>query len=325
MVRTLVLLFVIISCQAFSQESSKTKKKDIPENIEPIHSKFSFSPFYVKEYSSLAINCRDYDNRATIYYKPNITGSIGAKIGIKNFTLSYAYGLPQDDKFGKTKLTNLILNYQRRVFGISLFYINYKGMYLANPEDFNIKYSENKYPTRLDIDLQTFGFNIQFAFNKNFSINAAFDQNERQKKTAGSFVFMFADRYTMLDADSSLIVPSEQQYYVRTKKVSDLSLNTLKVAPGAGYTFVLGHNISFTAIVLTGWGFQTKFYKLDGTSNIGIRLPFYINGKSALGYNGENIYVNLIYNVELNNIRFSDSDIALFANFLKISIGYRIY
>jgi hypothetical protein len=75
---------------------------------------------------------------------------------------------------------------------------------------------------------------------------------------------------------------------------------------------------------LTGWGLQSKFYELDGSKRIGARLPFYITGKSALGYNGKTIFVNLIYSLELNNIEFNDSKMRLFAQFFKISLGYRI-
>ena len=323
---TIILIFVCFSGIAQSDSSTKKgkKQKKIPKNIEPINSKLSFAPFYVNEYSFLSVGSQNYESK-DIYYKPNVRGSLGAKIGIKNINISYAFKLPQTSAYGRTQLTNLVFSFQKRIFGFSLYYIRYKGLYLKNPDDFDIKYDEGNYPIRPDLKLTTLGFQTHFIFTKSFSINAAFQQNERQKKTAGSFMIMLGDRFTKLEMDSSLIVESERNFYDETNNLNQLSLNTLKIAPGAGYSFIFKHNISFSTILLTGFGLQMKFYEISGKNKFGIRLPFYVSSKSALGYNGKHIFCNLIYNIELNNIKFSDSKFTLFANFFKLSLGFRIY
>ena len=328
-----IILIVILSLSLVLQAQNNTQSKDkssnketkkLPDNIEAIHSKFSFAPFYVNEYSFISIDSRKYD-RPAIYYKPNVIGSLGATVGIKNFSFSYAFNLPRPSLYGKTNFTQFILNFQKRIIGLSLYFLKYKGLYLKNPEDFGIHYSNQDYPIRPDIRLLSFGFKTHFVFTKSFSINAAFKQNERQKKTAGSFMIMFGDQFIKLTADSSLIVPSEQSYYEVADKVKDLNLNTFYVAPGAGYTFVFKHHISFTTILLTGVGFQMKFYKMGTDNKFGLRLPLHLSSRSALGYNGEKWFANLIYRIELNNIKFTDSKFTLFANAFRISLGYRIY
>lgn len=323
---TIILLFVSFLGNAQSNSSAKKdkKQKKIPENIEPINSKFSFAPFYVNEYSFLSVGSQNHESE-DIYYKPNIKGSLGAKVGIKNINISYAFKLPQTSTYGNTQLTNLVFNFQKRIFGFSLYYIRYKGLYLKNPDDFGIEYDDDNYPTRPDIKLTTLGFQTHFIFTKSFSINAAFQQNERQKKTAGSFMIMLGDRFTRLEMDSSLIVESERNLYDETNNLNNLSLNTLKIAPGVGYSFIFKHNISFSTILLTGFGFQMKFYQISEKNKFGLQLPFYVSSKSALGYNGKYVFCNLIYNIELNKIKFSDSKFTLFANFFKLSLGFRIY
>jgi len=324
--KTLAILLIFFSFQLQAQNDTKNKKKEnkTPKNIEAIDSKFSIAPFYVNEYSFISIDSRLSDREA-IYYKPNVIGSIGAKIGIKKFSIAYAFKLPQPEKYGKTNLTNLVLNLQRRIFGISLYYIRYKGLFLKNPEDFDLKYTDETYPIRPDISLTTFGFQTHFVFTKSFSINAAFQQNERQKKTAGSFMIMFGDRFSKLLSDSSLIVPSEQEYYDIANNITRLNLNTIFIAPGAGYSFIFKHNISFTTILLTGIGFQMKFYNSGNSNKFGLRLPLHLSSKSALGYNGKTFFFNLIYQIELNNIKFTDSKFTLFSNAFKVSVGFRIY
>jgi hypothetical protein len=144
------------------------------KNIEAINSKFSFAPIYVNEYSFFQIKSRKNEDAGEMKYKPNITGSVGAKMRIKNFSITYVYALPQSDIFGKTKSTNLVLNLQKRVFGLKLYWIHYRGLYIDTLDRFryyNEMYThgiDSAFILRPDIELNNIGFQNYFVFLKVF-------------------------------------------------------------------------------------------------------------------------------------------------------------
>ncbi len=338
----LVYFFIFLQVSIFAQKKKKLQK--IPKNIELISSKFSFTPFYVNEYSYFQIKSRKYKHDGTIKYKPNIIGSVGAKLTIKNFTLAYAQALPRPIDYGKTKALNLIFNYQRRVFGLQLFWIQYSGLYIDTLDRYRI-YNEykkterdNAIILRPDIKLNTIGFQTNIITNKNFSINAAFEQTERQKKNAGSFLISMGFNYMGVknNKEESLILPSLNKYYPLTSEIYNLGAVSFKIAPGFGYSFIIKRYFSVSAILSAGANVQFKWYSLTNSNFKKYRpwLTFNYGVKTAIGYNGENITANLIYSrnqdiigfnrIYLDNEYNSKTNFKFFREFLKISVGFRI-
>ncbi len=315
----MLIAALVCSTFVFSAKGVKNNKNSI--NVEKIKSKFLVAPYYINEYSILSVSNRNTD-RNSIIYKPNIRGSLGAKLGYRFISFSFAFRLPQSDLQGNTKATKIELNIQKRIFGFSIFYSSYKGMYLKNPDDFGINYDAG-YLLRPDIKLTTVGFQTNFIFSRKFSINAAFEQNERQKESAGSFMITLGDRFMNIKADSSFIIRQEQQYYDESNGITNININNIKFAPGAGYTMVFNNNISLTAIVLAGFDLQMNIYKQTNDYNFRLGLPFFIQTKTAFGYNGDLWFGNFIYNIEYGKIKFPDSKFSTFSNYFKISIGRR--
>ncbi len=312
-----ILLTILISLNILGQKKNKYS------NIEDIKTKFAITMYYVNQYSFIKINSRLNDNAPSIYYKPNVKGGVGAKVKIKNISIAYTFKLPQDEIYGNTRYTDINFNYMKHKFGFSLYYLNYKGLYIKNPDDISFPYNKY-YPFRDDIRFTGLGFATNFAFMKSFSVNAAIEQTERQKKTAGSFLLLITDRFSNFKSDSSFIPFTQKKYYDKTNNINKMNVNTFKIAPGVGYSFIIDKFFSISSMLYTGWGFQMKFYKESNKTKFGLRLPFYVMNKSAIGYNGKNIFINFVYSIELNNIRYSDSDFKILSSFLKFSVGYRI-
>ena len=221
----ILLIFVSFTNVTAQKKQKQSKKQKVPENIEIIESKFSFAPIYVNEYSYLYIKSRQNNNAKGMKYKPNIIGSVGAKVTINNFSISYVHALSQPKEFGETKATNLVFNFQKRVFGMQFYWTQYDGLYLDTLDRYGIfddmykQGVDGAYIIRPDIKFNNIGFQTHFAFNKNYSVNAAFEQTERQKKTAGAFMMMFGANYMGVknEKGNSLILPSEQEYFPRVK------------------------------------------------------------------------------------------------------------
>ena len=317
--KLLLILLLQTTLISFSATKNKNKtKKD--NNVEIIKSKFFLTPFIINEENYLTIN-NIYEDRKFINYKPNINSSLGITIGIYRASLTLAFKLPKYDYLGETKIKRFNFDYQMKHFGFSLFYNKYDGVLLKNPNDFIMPIGSSNF--RKDVTLWYMGFNTKYIFNNRFSINASTKQTERQKKSAGSFMFLIGNTFYGFDADSSFIIGSEQKYYPVATNLNSIYTSSFKYIPGAGYTFIFGKDISFTTTLFTGFDLQLKFYMENNLNKIDVGLPFYLKTTNILGYNGEYFYTNLVYSFELNRITFNDSSFNLFINYFKISAGYR--
>ena len=340
----LLTISVFLALNLSAQKKRKKKHKKIPKNIELIKSTFSFSPFYVNEYSYLNISSRKYVEGGEMRYKPNIIGSVGAKMKIKNFTLSYAYALPQPEKFGKTKALNFVFNFQKRIFGMQLYFIHYNGLYLDTLDRYGIfddmykREIDNSFILRPDIKFNNVGFQTHFVMTKSFSINAAFEQTERQKKSAGSFMIMLGANFMGVtnDENMSLILPSRQKFFPRTSNVYKTRNVSVKVAPGIGYSFIMAKYFSLSAILLAGPNMQLKWYNVRDSKIMrwGPWASLYYGGKMAFGYNGKVFHFNLVYSVSQDIIGFRrlyvlddydcKTNFQFFREYLKLTVGFRI-
>jgi hypothetical protein len=339
----LLLVFLAISVNA--QKKGKPKKtKKIPENIEEIKCKFSLSPIYANEYSFFKIKSRQNKNADEMIYRPNILGSVGAKMTIKSFSFTYMRALPQPELLGNTKSTSYIFNLQKRTFGMKLYWMQYEGLYLDKLNRSHL-YSEldngidSNIILRPDIKMDNIGFQNYFTFLKSFSVNAAFEQTERQKKTAGSFVLMYGANYLGVSNQqgNSLILPSQKDYYPRVYDLYKLNAISFKIDPGIGYSFIIKRYFSFTFLLLGGSNIQHKWYHLDGKTRTrwGPWISLNYEARAAVGYNGKHLLFNLVYSRSQDITGFKTTyddkpydcttNFNFFREFIKFTAGFRIY
>jgi len=292
--------------------------------LEEIGNDLTLSGRYLHRYSYLRITSRLNQEAPPVIYVPNVGGAIGATVKYKWLSLGYTFKLPRHNDLGNTKYTDLTLGIQGRRYSLWFYYLRYRSLYIRNFEATG-GLSPGSTPLRPDMRVTTTGLLSTYSFRKNFSIKAAFAQTERQLKSAGSFLLIMGDRFSSLTNDSSFIPLSLEEDFDITHTLSDIRTNTLTVAPGGGYTFVLSRYLTFTSILYLGWGIQMRFYEQEQTHKFNIRLPFFLKSMSALGYNGEKFFGRLVYDLERNDIRFNDSNFSFFSSFFQVSIGIRFF
>lgn len=316
------LLILSISLTVFAQKPESKKQEEKTkltkeekkakrlQNIYFINKNFFIRPAYSIQYNQLRITDRNGIG-APLNYRPNILGSAGGQVKLGGIVLSYMYRLPVSeqrlDKFGKTDYQNIGINIQTRYVGLNFDYIDYKGFYVANPNEIpllNIS-SEGEYPQFPNLNYFSIGVGTTFAFKKTFSINSAFTQTERMKKSAGSFMMRVGNRFTQIGSGSQPFIPdSEQQYHQKffQNDFRGITYNTTYMALGAGYSIVKKY-FSFTPIVLIGTGIQYQGYadnRAKGLDNAHLRMPFYFAYKNAVGYNHDNFFMRIIWSAELD-------------------------
>lgn len=337
----IVLSVLLISIPAFAQQQEskgksekrekkkkEKKEKPIPENIEVFPKNFLIRPRFVYPGISVNVTNRLFGQGQKFKYEPAMPGVVGLSLKIKKVYISAAIQLPASEtlkkQYGTTKFRDININIQGRILAWGLFYRDYKGFYLANYQSYYPNWNKDSlgYPKAPHLRIIESGLNLGFTFNKNFSMNAAFAQGERQKKSAGSFLMGLSERYQRIEADSSFVPPTQGDLYPNLDKLKYGDFISTLVSIGFGYQFVV-RKFHFTPVLMAGSGFQIQSYKQTNKSRLWLNVPTYASAKAQIGYNGDHFFSNLIYHTEFNTIPIKESRIRLFHNWIEFGVGLR--
>lgn len=338
----ILVLALLISSPSFAQKKSKKesspsetekkkkerKKKELPENIETFPKNFLIRPRFVYPIVAVNVSNRLFGKGEKFSYMPAMPGVVGLSLKIKKVYISAAVQLPPSEalkkKYGVTKFRNINLNIQGRILNWGLFYRDYKGFYLSNYKKYYPDWNKDSlgYPQSPSLRIIETGLNLAFTFNENFSMNAAFAQGERQKKSAGSFLMGLSERYQRIETDTSFVPPTQGGLYPNLDKFKYGDFVSTVVYLGYGYQFVV-KKFHFTPVLMAGSGFQIQSYRQIDKKHFWINVPTYATAKAQLGYNGDHFFANLIYVTEFNTIPIKESRIRLFSHWLEFGMGLR--
>jgi hypothetical protein len=321
--------------KAIEQKKINKEKRDKrkylrkhPENIEEYKKVFMFKPRY--SYPSVTLNVTSRKKEGEKFnWKSYTPGIVGLAIKIKKVYISGGVEIPQSPalikKYGDTKARDIFIAFNQRVVLWTFFYRDYKGFYLSDYNQFYPNWNKDStyYPKSPNLHIREGGINIGFNFNRNFSVNSAFAQSERQKKSAGSFMMNFSERYQHIETDTiNIVPPSQADNYPNLNKLRSGDFLTTIIGLGMGYQVVMG-KFHFTPIVLLGSGVQFQSYQQVGANRLWANIPTYANAKAQLGYNGDYFFINAIYNLEFNSIPIKESRMRFFYNAIEGNLGFR--
>jgi hypothetical protein len=244
--------------------------------------------FLLFQNASLLVNTADH-NISKIVFRPNTN----VRVGIAGFWKWFGLGLSINNPFyktdpesyGKTTTLDLRVNAFGRSVAGEFFLQRYRGFYISSP----------KAPDGTNYiipDMKTFSLGIggYWIYNAaRFSIRAAFIQNERQKKSAGSLVVRPAFQYYEISSDQG-IIPAEiiERYHIPTTNlVTNGKVYSLGLSPGYAYTLVFLKNCYFTAAVFPGIAAQFFSIGREPDVSTGFEFAFQLSGRFALGYNSD--------------------------------------
>ncbi len=252
---------------------------------------------YLSE-KSTNLTLKNNEEFVSLNYLPNTSLNLGVGATVKSFTLNLAYGfrfLNPNEGQGKTRYLDLQSHVYTRKLVFDFFGQFYKGMYLDNTLVLVPEFPK-PYFVRPDIYEQIFGLTALYVFNnKKYSYRAALIQNERQLKSAGSFLAGMEAYYGLVKADSAL-VPSFLDHSAFVELQGYERLSFLKIGPSVGYTYTLVVAKKFFAMAsLTfnlGLGVNNAYNSnKDNISDFQIDLGAF--GRFAIGYNDPNWYLGL--------------------------------
>ena len=296
--RITTLLLINFSLFSFAQDAQfnfSTKHQKTDSNyIEDFSDKLVIRAFSKSKTNSLEI--RNTITNEQLTYKPNPSSSLGAGFNYNWLGIDLAFQLPETDeeteKYGKTKSFDFQANMYLRKFSVDLSYVRYKGYYL---EDANDPKNGDTIIKQPNLRTNNLGVSVNYIFNnKKFSYRAAYLQNERQRKSAGTFFSGGFVSLTGLTSDRGLIPPHYVKLY---PEVSELTrVNSWQIGGQGGYahTFIVKH-FYLTMSLGVGLGLENKkFITKDSRTLISEygAAPRY-QMKGALGYNGDKLSVGI--------------------------------
>ncbi len=212
-----------------------------------------------------------------ISYMPNSPVSLGLSIDYKGWSISGGYGFDfmRDKEHGRTKILDLQTHYYGRKFILDFYFQDYQGLYTQGDD----KDAISLYP---DIKILQYGLCWQYVFNyRKFSYRAAFNQSERQLKSAGSFQAGGGMYYNYASSDSSLAMNGK----------ASLESYQLSITGGYVYTWVVKKNFHVSLGTSVGINLATESLKNLGGNKIQVLsnvLP-----RFAAGYDAETWSIGL--------------------------------
>lgn len=150
------------------------------------------------------------------------------------------------------------------------------------------------YEIRTDTRTMQFGIQYLYAFNYGkFSIKAPFAMNERQKKSAGSFVAGIGFLMYAIDADSSLIPDELELPSAAWNNFSQWNVVSLTANFGYMYSLILKERFFLTLGLIPGMGISNGDYWAGERTRMKSAFTLRLKTMNAIGYNGIRFFAGL--------------------------------
>ena len=258
----------------------------------------------IRAYESTKFNnFKLIDEPNKLVYKPNDHNVFGLGFNYRFISINIGLYVPSVgksiDEYGKTHQLDLQTHLYYHKFIVDLYGQFYKGYYLSDDGATPFHYENDAVEKRPDIFTRDISVVFQYLFNdQRFSYNAAFYQNERQKKSAGSFLLGGGIYHTDVKGDSSL-VPGNVSYndFFRNNHFNATGNTAIGFNFGYGYTVVIKKLFFITASLSGGAGISSASLSNTNTGQKDEKLGLGINSsaKFAAGYNSDNYFAGITY------------------------------
>lgn len=280
-----------------------------------------------------SLDLTDLTNGYRLRYLPNGYFNLGMGFTYRSFGISLATKVPlfqnSLSKHGDTQRLGIQYYLYAGKFSVDVLGSFSKGYYLKRSYTHLSDYPRDKEYLRPDISSANLGVTVNYIFNHSkFSYKAAFSDNERQKKSAGSLI-AGGGVYSYQTVSDSAFVPREilLNYFKKSRDVSKSGVLAFNGNVGYAYSIVFLKNGIVTLAYILGSGIQDNSFHREVLSNVN-RWHFSMNhtGRLGIGYRFRNYYARLgiIRSNQYTALKYNDLGIGNGTNFAQISLGKRL-
>jgi hypothetical protein len=232
-------------------------------------------------------------------------GALGLNIGVP---APWVPARRDEGTFGRTNYLDLQSHIYLRKITIDVYIQTYTGFYLSNPSEMLDGWEEDDpYLIRGDMNLKSFGAKLQYFFNgKKYSYKALYNQNEWQKKSAGSFI-LGAGAYYIPTRGDSVFIPDDIKYDNYFGGINFNETDIFSIGPAAGYahTFVIKKHFFIALSWIGGITFGSSSVKDIfnlAEKETGWTWNFHSTLRTGIGYNSRRWYIGFSYlNLAVSN------------------------
>jgi Domain of unknown function (DUF4421) len=315
-----IIFLTLISLFANAQ-SSKDSLRNIYIERFPDH--FFIWPLIKQRTTQFEIQqINNSGNKLT--YKPNNSVGLGFGLYVFEIGAEITFAVPvnaeRESLFGKTKATDLQLNLLGKTWGLDLFYQNYDGFYINDPNGTIVPGAP--YPQRPDLQTRNLGINGLYSFNKNFSLRSAYNFSERQRRSAGSFILTGTLNFYNLKGDSAVYGKNYYSQFGAATAFTKLEMNTFSVSPGYTYTVVV-KNFFINGALSIGPALHWMDYQVAGKDFGGSLLNGFVDLRLGIGYNGKRFFTGVNFVIQSRSAKFEGIQFVNSSNTFKLLFGYR--
>jgi hypothetical protein len=239
----------------------------------------------------------------TLQFDSSVKEKIGAGISWKGFGGAYGFDAPwgvrpDEAVYGPARSRYYYFHSYTRKHTFDLYLSRNKGFFLSNPEEVGTARPSEGFPKYPDMKSFLCALQAVHVFKADrFSIKAAFDQTERQKKNGGSPLAMVSLFYMEVSNPTDLIPADVASNYPDLRGLNAVKTWGLNGGPGYAYTFSLFRRFYLTPMACLGLGLQDQYLNLENGWTQETVVTLRGNFRLSLGYNGERFFAgtSLIY------------------------------
>ncbi|WP_169815713.1 DUF4421 family protein [Pseudotamlana agarivorans] len=267
--------------------------------------------FFIKTSNPLTIRGRGDESHIQYQLNPNKQDKIGASVAFRSISASYSFSpnaLAENPDDKDSKVVNFnFRNYFGKHWMQTLDIYSQKGFHLKDQDNHQVYLPKTK--------SFKIGGTTSYIFNENFSYRARASQNEKQLKSAGTFMPNLVYYYTKhnLRAYNEATGASVDTEY----RAFDIAL-----APSYLYNFVPTKNLFISAGVSAGIG--ANFSKNSDDDENLVSLLTELDFSGTITYDIKQLYLGAQYNYLILNYN-SDASSYVKDNipFMQFFVGYR--
>lgn len=298
------LIFIISFC-VWSVAWPCSAQEHDAQFIKKFQGTVTIVPYFGHRVANLEYSDDNPDNDRT--YKPNISGELGLGFTWRKLGLSTKiYGFEPNKKYGKTKALDFQGYWYLSKFQITGSLQDYKGFYTRDGNGITI---------RPDLRMRLLRLYGEYLFNHaKFSYRSAFEYDERQMISAGTWKLGVGLYYTSLKADSTL---NTNGSHPEPRSVKDYQV---VMTLGYAHNFIFGGKRQWFASASMSAGVGISVINDD--KKLALFPTFY--PRLAVGYLDDNWAVGFSAHHHLSQAsKMKSSTTTLVSGFLKVSAAYR--
>ncbi len=274
---------------------------------------------------------KDSLGQSKIAYKAEANNITGIELNYDKLNIAFGFKStpPANQKQkGNTKYTNLALNFGGDRWRLENSYRNYTGFYNNNTPFYDTTFKHDGIYTQLP-SLRSQAFKTKFLFFTNankFSFKSGYSCDQRQLKSAFSFILTANIYYNRLNSDSSFIPAPVRSYYDTHQNINGLNVAAFSIYGGGSFNLVLWKAFFLNLTLIIGPEEQWRTYH---SLNAAPATLFYtsLSGdfRSSIGLNFKKFFVMVTSSSDFSY--YNSNVMEYFSKYgaVNFSIGYRFH